>query len=484
MKGDFTRFGFDRSKHISRVLHQQGRVPLDSDYNLAAEVLLHHLRTLTRDLYGGSGGPADSGFTLALDGATPPLLWIGPGHYYVQGILCENEAWVDYGNQPDHVVAPADANGNGGDAVLAWLRNPTQQQRFWLYLDVWEHHVTWIEDDSIRETALGGPDTTTRAKVVWQLKALPWDADEWGDATGADACPLPLPSLTAPSPARMAARVDPGPGSTDPCVVSPKAQYRGPENHLYRIEIHTGGVGGDATFKWSRDNGTVATRWLGIGHESNSIIVKSSRGFAAGDWVELSHDALDLAGTPGQLLRLSVVEGDQCTFDAASVPAGGVMAWSETLSNPKVRRWDQRRNDVVGLRNGAVPVTESEPGDPQWIDLEDGLQVSFANGGRYRSGDFWVVTARVATEGTDWPMEDGMPAWRGPLGIAHAYAPLGVLSTNTDGRPLVDLCRNCVQLAPVECVLPTPPALAPPRPPATPRSPKPPAAARRKSSKR
>jgi hypothetical protein len=38
---------------------------------------------------------------------------------------------------------------------------------------VWERHVTWIEDDSIREPALGGPDTCTRAKVTWQVKALP-----------------------------------------------------------------------------------------------------------------------------------------------------------------------------------------------------------------------------------------------------------------------------------------------------------------------
>ena len=39
-----------------------------------------------------------------------------------------------------------------------------------VYLDVWERHITALEDDDIREKALGGPDTATRTKVVWQVK--------------------------------------------------------------------------------------------------------------------------------------------------------------------------------------------------------------------------------------------------------------------------------------------------------------------------
>ncbi len=459
MKGDFTRYGYDPSKHYSRVLQQQGRVALDADSNLSAAVLLHHLRALTRDLYGNFGGPADSGFALALDtNASPPLLWIAPGHYYVAGMLCENEHWTDYANQPDHAVAAPDANGAGGDALLAWLRNPVQGRSFWIYLDVWEHHVTWIEDDSIREPALGGPDTTTRAKVVWQVKALPWNPD-WGNATSGNACALP-PPLGALGNARMAARVDPGPAFTDPCVIAPGARYRGAENHLYRVEVHEGGDTSTATFKWSRENGSVATRWLGIGDSANSLLVKSSRGFAAGDWVELSHDALDLAGEPGPLMRLSVVEGDQLTVDPASIPGGNPMAWTTALSNPKLRRWDQRTNDVVGLRRGAVPVTESTAAQPLWIDLEDGLQVAFASAGQYRSGDYWWVAARVATQGIDWPLEDGLPAWRQPQGIVHAYAPLAVAWFNSD-LVQIDACRRCVDLVPVACGLPTPPARLP-----------------------
>src|SRR5688500_13257277 len=146
MKGDFTRFGFDSSKHFSSVLQQQGRVALDSDANEASAILLHHLRTLTRDLFGGFGGPANGGFSLSLDtSGNAPVLWIALGHYYVGGILWENEAWVDYSAQPDFAPALPDANGSGGDPLLGWLADSEDDGRFWIYLDVWERHVTWIE---------------------------------------------------------------------------------------------------------------------------------------------------------------------------------------------------------------------------------------------------------------------------------------------------------------------------------------------------
>jgi hypothetical protein len=236
MKGDFTRFGFNSSKHYSRVLHQQGRVALDADSNEASAILLHHLRMLTRDLFGAGGGPPDSGFSLDLDKtANPAVLSLGPGHYYVDGILCENERWTPYAEQPDFTPAPP-VNDEGGDALLEWLAQPSSNQAFWVYLDLWERHVSWIEDDSIREPALGGPDTCSRAKVVWQVKALPWDEDGWGNPReNQEACTTPLSSLTGLGTGRMTARVDPGAAFTDPCIVAPDAAYRGAENHLYRL---------------------------------------------------------------------------------------------------------------------------------------------------------------------------------------------------------------------------------------------------------
>ena len=100
MKADLSRTTFDRLKHFSRVIAQQGRVQLDADLNEQASLMLHQLRRLAADLIGPAGGPAGNlGFGLApLDAAAGqgiPDFAIGAGHYYVQGILCELEAtWL------------------------------------------------------------------------------------------------------------------------------------------------------------------------------------------------------------------------------------------------------------------------------------------------------------------------------------------------------------------------------------------------------
>jgi hypothetical protein len=488
MKGDFTRVTFDAARHFSRVLVQQGRVTIDADPNEQAAILLHYVRTLARDLIGPCGGPVDArGFELSIDPSTKPAatLSIGAGRYYVDGILCENEAPCSYAEQPDYTPA-------ADDPLLALLqRKPMAAQAFWLYLDVWERHVTFVEDDRIREVALGGPDTCTRAKVIWQVKALAHDPPpagaEDGTAQHDDACTAPLAELPAASAARLAAELDPGQALPDPCVIAPDARFRGAENQLYRVEIQRGGAaggetGGGATFKWSRDNGSVASAWLGT--EGNDLLVASARGFSAGAWVELSDDALDLRGEAGVLVKVVAVDGNRLSV----APGGAAIAWTAALRNPKVRRWDQTENDDITLTDGAIPIVEADAGDAHWIDLEDGVRVQFAASSdvpvQYHSGDYWLIPARVATGDIEWPRtnsgaSDGASTadFLPPRGIEHHYAPLGWLMPNSDGNLSVDLCLCTLQpLSPCKRpeVAPNANALAPRNlTPARPQAPRP-----------
>ena len=98
MKSDITRDTFRASKHFSRVISQQGRVTLDADSNEQTSILLHYLRTLATDLIGPYAAPiTQPGFRLM---ASADGLRIGPGRYYVDGILVENErSWL-YHEQP------------------------------------------------------------------------------------------------------------------------------------------------------------------------------------------------------------------------------------------------------------------------------------------------------------------------------------------------------------------------------------------------
>jgi hypothetical protein len=185
-RGDFTRDTFNPFKHFSRVLMQQGRVQLDADWNEQNSILLYYLRMLAADLIGPHGGPAKpdgtagDGFMIVGTAGSSDFS-IGEGHYYVHGILCENER-------------PKDENGNPVDVTyLNQSGYPLPKKdgqpeslsagTYLVYLDVWERHVTYVEDEdkdqidpSIREVALGGFDTTTRAKVAWQVKVKTADS--------------------------------------------------------------------------------------------------------------------------------------------------------------------------------------------------------------------------------------------------------------------------------------------------------------------
>jgi hypothetical protein len=301
--------------------------------------------------------------------------------------------------------------------------------------------------------ALGGPDTCTRSKVVWQVKALPWDA-KWG----AFDCTKPLDTLMPLSAAQMAAQLSAGAQIKDPCSIAPDAKYRGAENQLYRVEVHQGGTVGattSPTFKWSRDNGSVATRWLGT--ETYDLIVANARGFAAEGWVELSDDVLDLNGEPGLLVKLAKVQGDRLSVDPASIPPTASIAWAAQRSNPKVRSWDQSENDNTVLADGAISIVESgDPQNPNWIDLEDGIQVWFAPGGVYRSGDYWLIPARVAGGSIEWNPDAQGNLLKPPRGVEHHYAPLGFIdwTVGTSVQQSVNNCRICSQMSIVKCPLP------------------------------
>jgi hypothetical protein len=422
MRGDFSRDTYDRVRHFSRVLQQQGRVQLDADWNEQAEILLHYVRTLAADLIGPGAGPAGNGLGLEISGTTPAEgLTIGPGRYYVDGVLCENERTVGYSEQQDYPGAPA--LKVTGTVVV--------------YLDVWERHLTAVEDDRIREVALGGPDTATRTKVVWQVKV--------DDGTAA-----PFPNRT-PTPVTLRREWSTWIRRWQPehtgCLRArakrPDAKYQGAENQLYRVEVHRGGAAGTATFKWSRDNGSVASRAQLSGVE---VAIESPRRFAAGQWVELTNDGQELRGRPGPLVKVRRAEDARLTLESPvsvppDVPAG------ETWPT-KVRRWDHHDAGSQTLLEGAVPLIEGAAASG-WIDLEDGVQVQFLPGSTdgsathtYRAGDYWLIPARVATGDIEWPVgADGVtPASRPPRGTCHHYAPLAILHSTGAGWTVID-CR-------------------------------------------
>lgn len=412
MKGDFSRQTFDAKKHYTRVLTQQGRVQLDADWN--EQQSIHQYRTAieSKDVVGASGAPQhDAGFLISTaDGKT---LTIGRGRYYVDGMLCENESHTGYRSQPDFPNAPD---------VITLLTN-AQATAAIIYLDVWSRNITALDDPLIRETALGGPDTATRLKTVWQVKALPAKPAGGGAVSCGDSLP-DWDTLVAPSTGMLSARAQPTQATDSPCLLPPSAGYRRLENQLYRVEVHQGGALGTATFKWSRDNGAVVTAVESVNGQDvtvHDLGRDDVLGFAGGQWVELSDDVQELSGLPGQLLQIDRVNTATRVVSLKTAPTV-----VDPTRHPKLRRWDS-----AGSLTVVVAATNSG-----WIALEDGVEVKFEPG-NYSVGDYWLIPARTATGDIEWPFASPHP----PLGIIHHYGRLAV-ATLAGGALTLQDCRK------------------------------------------
>ena len=406
MKADLSRSTYRPFNHYSSVRLQQGRVLLDAEWNEHADIGIHVDRTTTRDVIGACGVPRHAAgtfahFQVAL-GPNGRDLRIAPGRIYVDGILCENDDadGTLFTRQPDFP-----------GATLPTTRGPHA-----VYLDVWERHLTPVDqhgDDFplLREAALAGPDTATRTRVVWQVKLLPIRT------LSCEAFIRPL----APT-GRLRAQEVKSPDPVDDCLVPSAGGYRRLENQLYRVEIHAAGAGA-STFKWSRDNGCVVSKVKAIDATARTIVVDDpgrdeTLGFAGAKLVELTDEERILRGEAGVLLEVQTVTGSDVTVlnpTNLSLAAG---------TNPTLRRWD-----------GTGVVAANAP-----IPLEYGVQIEF-DGGTFGSGDYWLIPARTLTGKVEWPRNGGSPptpVFEPRHGTLHHYCPLAVVdfTGETFGEPL------------------------------------------------
>lgn len=498
MKGDFSRIAHDPRKQYSRVLKQQGRVDLDADHNEGADIH-HHLDRVTRvDVIGASGVPSKGGAFKLDPTPENDDLFITEGRFYLDGLVVEvastplpveavqNEAnavrvpqwrvdgqdwdtdqWVELTaagvttermrvtavDKADRKVtltktAAPFLNATGGatlrrvptlrtqaDAPDATGTKLTSGQALLLYLEVFERHVTEIEDPALREVALGGPDTTTRVKTVWRLLGVP--------AGNAEDCASPVANWPPTAgKARLTTTATATPKSDDPCVLPPEGGYRGIENRLYRVEVHkAGGVGGGAsaaTYKWSRDNGAVAYAIQGFQDpEGTPAQVKGVKlkalgrdrtlGLREGDWVEVTDDQDELSGASGVLGQVEDVDLAERTVRLNV----DLTTYATRDRHPKLRRWDM---------TGPAVTAQGIRIDGTTDELEDGVTIDFT-GTDLRAGDWWAFAARTAT--ADVERLHARPPFNDP----RRYAKIALVTWEMDPatmqtKPHIHDCRK------------------------------------------
>jgi Family of unknown function (DUF6519) len=494
-KGDFSRDSFNLLQTFSRVLMQQGRVQLDADWNEQADSLLYYLRALASDVIGPMGG-RELAFKPdhVLDEKGNPKddkdFTIRAGHYYVDGILSVNDP-VDKQDFITYTQQPYNPRPYPDDQDLSKLRG-----KLLAYLDVWERQVTILEDDSIREVALGagGPDTATRGQIVWQVRVINLDTvvkqvtpDLQKKLQATPVPQLNVNELTGIKDALTAILQSENRGMlaastngtseslTDHCTVSPTAKFRGEENQLYRVEVHTGGTpvsptpptqgarsgsrrqraqqqgstSDGPTFKWSRENGsvvfvvldntlsltdkTVTLSLANLGRDDSRFTLTKN------DWVELLTPDSSLRRIPGQMLQVSKV--DYTSMQVVLTLPKGTTELDTTLPPPfLLRRWDHHggipeHGGLTIANDGAAKIIEDRP-----LNLENGIHITFnhtslpPDGIAYRTGDYWLIPARTATGMIEWPTDRQNNALSLlPKGVNHHFAPLALITLTDSG---------------------------------------------------
>ncbi len=326
-------------ENYTRVLFQQGRPITDADLNEQSARQLALTRALARSVFGWHG-TSDCGFNYVFpakigDGngtekKTAPH--ICPGHYYVEGVRCENDQHGLLPPSTDKIQATTEADKNN----------------YGVFLEAWDHSVSPLQDLAMREESLAGFDVSHRSRTRWALKFVyskglenNWQFPEvepsrqnwqqirkliqhrFGRTTQHTRCLKVAIKLTSDQPHDCSPRLPSGaPGQFD--------------SFLYRIEIHqpapwktstTANAEGDndksrvasATFKWSRENGSALFAVTPI--NKTRLKVDSSGvtrdPLQEGDWVEL----LNEHGDP--------INPDKAIFQIASCREGEIVLDSE-----------------------------------------------------------------------------------------------------------------------------------------------------------
>jgi Family of unknown function (DUF6519) len=210
-------------------------------------------------------------------------------------------------------------------------------------------------------------------------------------------------------------------------------------------------------------------------------------GLREGDFVEVQDDLSVLANIPGILLQVRSIDRTGLVVVLSGTTTPGVGAVSSR--HPLLRRWDHQAGDpaagglTLGQDNAALILgggvfrpaevqvvaagadRPAEAGIPAaapvaaalghdiWLNLEDGVQIAFTEPvpATYRTGDYWLIPARVATGDVIWPQETWTdaqgnvvvaPVARRPDGVEHHYAPLAVVTVDGKKVPVVQLCHE------------------------------------------
>ena len=428
---------------------------VDDDHNENERLHVEHERRSLVDIIGPAGTP-DGGFLIANPRITGGFIEfdINPGTFYLGGYRLELESIETFQTQKDWLEllglalpGPPAAGTTRLDLV---------------YLEAWQQPVSAVEDNELFEVALGGPDTSSRMRLMRRVYVSQGVAaadciQDWATLTGAWSA-AGLGTLDAEDELVVDTKLKVGftPGNTtDLCSPPVAGGYLGANNQAIRVQLV------DKThLTWGFDNAAPLYRVQVSNDGAGQPVVLTmltdpkdqAHWPATGQIVELLGWSAVLANNEklaeqsGFLARVNAgYDPDSKQFTIATpVPAGFGQGWKNrpdagTLAPPEfffLRVWN-RGGDILSPL--AIPFATGIP-----LDLGDtGLNVTIT-GTDAHPEDYWIIAARPDSPNRvePWLLETG----RGPHGVHRFYVPLGIIEWDASGGALVatviDDCRQ------------------------------------------
>jgi uncharacterized protein DUF6519 len=464
MGSDRARVTYDPKQQYRSVVMQQGRVTLEADWNEASQITSEELRRETLDFVGPCGTP-DNGYEILLSSSPsndPYDFSIQPGTMYVGGVRAHLLESVDYNDQPDW-------QDNGPEdpywvSLSSLAGSPAITDEF-VYLYLREQEVSAVEDQDLKDVALGGPDTAQRTRLLQRFVRVACDGTTCASGLSAAEAQWANQGLTfdsnsmrLESSSTLEVTVSsPGQNQT-PCQPQAQGGYVDPDNQLIRVQISgIDAASGNPQFIWGFDDASFLYRVdLDSGNNRllfQSVPVDASHQPVSGQIVELLRTAAVLpngqyvAAATGFVLRLD--QNYDPDHNSIALPSGVTLPSDYTEDNQSppnqsgqlfLRVW----KDMVS----SPPGTASSLGDTG-VQVTLGLQ---SPSNQFHIGDYWMFAVRPATPQKVYPERyqnapqppDGPRLWACPLGVISWSNEVGTLVSDCRNKfcTLVDLCRR------------------------------------------
>jgi hypothetical protein len=430
MKGDFSRLSDERSENFAGVLHQQGRVLLDADWNAQTAITVGWQDTAGRDIIGAgvAAVPADDqgGFQIVsavhAAGTSTVQLIVNPGRVWADGLAARLSDESDplstaaVTREATYLTPPIQDPSVDTTTIGTDVRDA-------VVLEAWrEEFNAFQRPDLLIEPALGGPDTTERVDTAFAFRLM-----RLGDG---DTCQNISDRLkddfSKKGKLKLSLQLT-VPGGTLECPTPASGGYTGFEHSFYRIEI-AAVEPGPPQFKWSQYGGGLVGRGR-FDAATKTVTIKAN--LQAITNCGLSAFYLEALERDSALGHWQVTYGAPATLNGDVLNLGTpVFRTIPTSPDPEATMFFRLWNGIERVRDFANS------------ELPDKLGIMLAfdapSGSNYLPGDYWTFPVRVGQVEPD-TLIDTEP----PRGIHYHRVPLAVLTWKDarDVQPIED-CRK------------------------------------------